>query len=349
MNRVRKHGNFFKIIGGLVLFFIFVCVSTLSAQIKEITEEKGVLPGSSLRPLKKDTDEKMNEFLKIFDTPSQDISYCLKSITKKPDFNLWELTFPSLITSPFSENNTVYGEYYQSFGNAEKKPAVVVLDISQGNLMVARLIAYRLALQSVNSLILHLPYCGKRQPQSLEKVGLVDDIKVFQEGIMQAVSDIRVAAAWLATRPENNPAKIGICGASLGGIAAALTAGVDGNFPKAAFLLTGGDLFTIFKQNSEETRKIRKIIEEKKVSDDELQAILAPIDPLSYAKRMEQTDVLMVNMEKDAVIPASSVQKYQKALPQVKAKWYPGDHKDLIPHAFEVLTLVSTHFAFDNW
>ncbi|MFH2067857.1 MAG: C45 family peptidase [Candidatus Omnitrophota bacterium] len=322
--------------------------SIVTVQMQPGEEEKGILKSSSLRPMKGEEDKKRKEFLGLFSVSEQNISWHLKLNTKTTDFNVWKLTFPSPVKSPFPENNTVPCEYYQNFAKGEKKPAVVVLDITASNLQAARLIACQLASRSVNSLIVTLPYLGERTSKNLEKsVGLLDDPEVLRQGLIQAVSDIRVAATWLGTRPENDPSQIGICGVSLGGLAAALAAGVDGNFPKAAFILAGGDLFTIIKQDSKETKKARQVIAEKNISDDDLQRFLEPFDPSTYTGRMAQTDVLMVNMEADTVIPASAAEKLQKSLPKVKIKWYPGDHYALIPRAFEVLDLVGDHFAPD--
>lgn len=312
-------------------------------------EEEGILKSSSLRPMKGEKDKKRKELLGLFSISEQNIPWRLKLNNKTTDFNVWKLTFPSPVKSPFPENNTVPCEYYQSFVKGEKKkPAVVVLDITASNLLVARLITYQLAGRGVNSLIVTLPYLGERTPKNLEKsVSLLDDPEILRQGLIQAVSDIRVAATWLGTRPENDPNQIGICGVSLGGLVAALVAGVDGNFPKAAFILAGGDLFTIIKQNSKETKKIRQVIAEKNISDDNLQMFLEPVDPLTYAGRMTQTDVLMVNTEADTTIPASAAEKLQKSLPKVKSKWYPGGHYALIPRVFEVLNLVGDHFTPD--
>ena len=43
----------------------------------------------------------------------------------------------------------------------------------------------------------------------------------------QGICDIRRAAAWLAGRPEVDPAKLGVTGISLGGITSALASAVD--------------------------------------------------------------------------------------------------------------------------
>jgi len=313
---------------------------------KEISEEKGILKSSSIAPLKDDADERINESLKIFNIPIiNDISYTLKPVIENSDFIMWELKFPSVVNSPFPENNLVVCEYYQSKNTEQnKKPAVIILDISEGSLFAARLIAYRLALEKINCLIVNLPYHGPRKP-----IDFKNDLNILLQGVIQAISDIRVAEAWLKNREENNADHIGICGISLGGITASLAAGITGDFPKAAFLLSGGDLLSIIKQNSKEIKTYEKIISQQKFLEDELQKMLIPFTPLTYVKRISKTDILMVNMENDSVVPQFSAKKYAEALPKVRTVWYPGDHYDIIFYIPEIFDLLVHHFKSDSW
>lgn len=70
---------------------------------------------------------------------------------------LSDLTFPSPVKSDTVENNTVYGEYFAP-KTPGKVPAVIVLDIMQGNQMIARGEAMWLAQNGVAALVIVLPY-----------------------------------------------------------------------------------------------------------------------------------------------------------------------------------------------
>src|SRR5947208_3079116 len=61
----------------------------------------------------------------------------------------------------------------------------------------------------------------------------------------QGICDVRRAAAWLAGRPEIDPARLGVTGISLGGIVASVAAAIDPTLNRAVFLLAGGDLARI--------------------------------------------------------------------------------------------------------
>ena len=83
-----------------------------------------------------------------------------------------------------------------------------------------------------------MPYYGPRRPAKSGDGSRRRMISANQEhsveGMTQAVMDIRRAATWLAAREEIDSERLGITGISLGGIVAALTAGVDTRFDRTS-------------------------------------------------------------------------------------------------------------------
>ncbi|MHC5540491.1 dienelactone hydrolase family protein, partial [Singulisphaera rosea] len=84
--------------------------------------------------------------------------------------------FPSPITTPDPENNTVHAEYFRPVG-ASKRPAVVVLHILGADFALSRYLAARLADRGVAALFLKLPYYGERRPARGEKRFLSTDME----------------------------------------------------------------------------------------------------------------------------------------------------------------------------
>ena len=70
----------------------------------------------------------------------------------------------------------------------------------------------------------------------------------------QGVCDVRRAVAWLASRPEIDPNRLGVTGISLGGIVSSVAAAVDPTLNRGAFLLAGGDLAQILWEMPEAAR-----------------------------------------------------------------------------------------------
>ena len=152
-----------------------------------------------------------------------------------------------------------------------------------------------------------------------------------------AVLDVRRAGDWLAARPEVDPDRIGLMGVSLGALIASLVAGVDPNFDRVSLLIGGGDLAAIAMNGSREVRSLRERIDELGLTVDDLRELWRPIDPLTFASRLDPDAILMINAEEDEIIPRESTLKLQEAVGVENIHWFPGGHYDIV---FQVLKLV---------
>ena len=128
---------------------------------------------------------------------------------------------------------------------------MVVLHILGADFALSRYYAARLADRGVAALFLKLPYYGERRPTAGNQRFLSTDIGRSTLSMRQGVCDVRRAAAWLATRPEVDPAKLGVTGISLGGITSALAAAIDPAINRGVFLLAGGGLDEILWEMDE--------------------------------------------------------------------------------------------------
>ena len=133
------------------------------------------------------------------------INYILKPKHQLPVSNVdvFILTFPSLITTPFPENNMVYAEYYVP-RNLKTFPATVVLDITGGDQSLSRTISSYLASRGIGCLFVQMAYYGPRRPPDSKVRLLSPDIKHTLKAIQQTVLDIRTAVAWTTQRCRQN-------------------------------------------------------------------------------------------------------------------------------------------------
>ena len=163
-----------------------------------------------------------------------------RPIRVTPRYVVWDVRFPSPVVTADPENNTVPAEYFAPLGPG-RKPAVVVLHILGADFALSRYVAARLADQGVGSLFIKLPYYGERRPnRPAARKFLTTDITGSTLAMRQGVLDVRRGLAWLATRPEVDPDRLGVCGISLGGIISALAASVAPEISQAAsFWLAG--------------------------------------------------------------------------------------------------------------
>src|SRR5437588_433173 len=129
--------------------------------------------------------------------------YTIKPLRDLPvsGVEIYQVTFPSPVTTPTPENNTVYAEYYRPKGTGPF-PAVIVLDITGGNQDLSRFIDRTLAQNKIAGLFVQMAYYGPRRPPGSKLRLLSTNIPQTMAAIRQTVLDCRCAAALLACRPE---------------------------------------------------------------------------------------------------------------------------------------------------
>lgn len=322
---------------------------TTAPQTAPAETESGTVPASAHRATAPATQPAMARQLDRFRTDPAAFDWRMEPRLASASFRVFELQFPSPVTTDTPANNTVHCEYYRPLRDG-RAPAVLVLDIMDGSMRVARLAASRLAAAGCHALIVQMPYYGPRRPANTH--WLMDQVNqrpaLLVEAITQAVKDIRRAAAWLAVRGDVDPARIGICGISMGGFAAALTAAVDGRFPRVAFLLAGGDLPAVLTGSAREVRPFRDAVAKRGWSDQKLRDFLAPIDPLTYAARLRTASVLMLNARNDEIVPAAAAEALAKAA-DARIVWYDATHYSMLLHLLDVMERLGNHFAPANW
>jgi dienelactone hydrolase len=248
------------------------------------------------------------------------------------------LTFPSPVESPHKENNTVHAEYYRSTAPG-KHPATVILDITGGDQSLSRGIALYLAQNKINALFVQMAYYGPRRPPGSRQRMLSTDIPRTLAAVRQTVLDIRVAGAWLASRPENDGNRIGILGTSLGSFVAALCAETDTRFARVALLLGGGGLVDAFYDHPQAKSYVR-IYELFGGNKDKIKAVIAPADPLTLADKLRGRSVVMFNASRDEIVPPSATKALWEAAGQPRIIWYDTTHYGAalyIPKMFHVV------------
>jgi dienelactone hydrolase len=267
------------------------------------------------------------EWLKSFAADPATFHYTREAAVESDGLRICNLTFPSPMNTPFESNNSVPAELYLPAHSEGKLPAAIVLDILDGRAILPRMMARALAQRGVAALYFPMPYYNARRPKETESLRqLVEqDPKLVLSPLRQTVMDVRRAKAILATLPEIDAHKIGITGISLGGIMTTLAAGVDGEFYRVAPVLAGGDVATIVFHCREMSR-VRKLLIERDVTRDALAALVAPVEPLNFAARIDPRTCLMINADADDVIPKSCTDALRRTIGDPTLLWMPGGH-----------------------
>jgi dienelactone hydrolase len=253
-----------------------------------------------------------------------------------------KLTFPSPVESSVAQNNTVHAEYYRPRGRGPY-PGVVVLDITAGDQSLSRGIATFLAQNDIAALFVQMAYYGPRRPAGSKVRMLSADIPRTMAAVRQTVLDVRVAGAWLASRPEVDARRVGILGTSLGSFVAALTAQTEPRFDRVAILLGGGGLVDAFYDHPQ-ARPYRGVYELLGGTKDKVKELLAPVDPLTMADRLRGRRVLMLAASRDEIVPPSAARALWEAMARPKIVWYDTTHYGAALFIPQMFPVVVEHF-----
>lgn len=235
-----------------------------------------------------------------------------------------EVTFPSPVTTPHEANNTVHCEYFAPRTEGPHA-AVIVLHILGGDFDLSRLFCRNFANNGVAALFVKLPYYGPRRVDGVDRRMISKDPQVTVAGFRQAVLDIRRGAAWLASRDEVDPDRLGIFGISLGGITGALAATAEPRLQNVCLMLAGGDMVRIAAE-SEELAPLRKEWLAEGRDLDQFLAAMKQIDPVEYGANVRGRRILMMNGKHDRVIPPSCTESLWRAFGEPEIVWMEAGH-----------------------
>src|SRR5262245_56480148 len=205
---------------------------------------------------------------------------------------VYDLTFPSPVKSDVPENNTVYAELFMPGGNGPF-PAVVVLDILQGNALIARAEAMWLAQHGVAGMVVYMAHYGPRRAPDSKTRLLSTDIPKTVAGVTQTVLDVRCAVAWLASTPDFDGEQLGLVGTSLGSLDGAVAAANEPRVRNVCLMLGGGGLVDAFYDHP--LAKPYLPIAEALGGKATMKALIDPVDPLTYAKQLKEKNLLMIS------------------------------------------------------
>jgi hypothetical protein len=216
------------------------------------------------------------------------------------------LRFPSVLTTPHPENNTVIARWFPAAGEPRvdspgpRGRAALVLpqwnSDPEGHVGLSRL----LARFGVSTLRLSLPYHDARMPPELTRADYIVSANVARtvQVCRQAVLDARRAVAWLAGQGYE---RIGILGTSLGSCLALLTAAHEPRI-RAQALNHVSPWFADVVWRGLSTRHVREALDGN-IDLDELRDLWRPINPWSYLDRLRNTQTLLVYARYDLTFP----------------------------------------------
>ncbi len=234
--------------------------------------------------------------------------------TREYDLEAGTLRFPSAMTTPHPDNNTVYARWFPAYVGRgftprqagrkgppyESRRAVLILPQwnagAEGHIALARV----LARVGISALRLSLPYHDARMPPELERADYIVSSNVARtvQVCRQAVVDARRAIAWLA---QQGYERIGILGTSLGSCLAMLTAAHE-PLVRAQALNHVSPWFADVVWRGLSTAHVRSGLDGH-IDLDQLRDVWRPISPFSYLDRVRHVQTLLVYARYDLSFP----------------------------------------------
>lgn len=162
--------------------------------------------------------------------------------------------------------------------------------------------------------------------------------EAVRDRLREGVVDARRLLDWMVTHPKIDPTRIAAAGVSVGSIQALLLTACDPRIRGGFYLLTGGDLPGILYDSSETpVREFRDRMmtaygwktREEWIAG--VRPLTEPVDPLTYAARLDPRLLMIASGRFDTVIPSEYAQLLWESLGQ--PLWYklPCGHYTVFP------------------
>jgi hypothetical protein len=270
----------------------------------------------------------------LIDSPS----FYAHTPTEQYEFDGHILKFPSSIETPYPENNTVWGRFFQA---RTKDLALVVLPQWNcnwdGHVSLCRV----LQRAGISSLRLSLPYHHYRRPAHLDRSEYLVSPNIGRTitAMRQAVLDARRAADWLFGQGFR---RVGILGTSIGSCIAFLACAHDERFSTGVFIHVSG-FFADVVWTGLSTKHVRQSLETA-IDLQRLRFLWSPISPYPFIKRLRGTDrkFLMLSGRYDlSFTPELSQQafdEFHRCGVPCEIKWLPCGHYTMGQFPFSAMT-----------
>ncbi|MGH9257424.1 MAG: alpha/beta hydrolase family protein [Vicinamibacterales bacterium] len=258
-------------------------------------------------------DEVMRDTAAFFDAPpAGDYLFTQAAPDRRMRGEAGTLRFPSALTTPHPENNTVCARWFPAPGepplgaSGRRGRAVLVLpqwnSDAESHVGLSRV----LARFGVSALRMSLPYHDVRMPPELTRADYIVSANIARtvQVCRQAVLDARRAIAWLA---EQGFDRIGILGTSLGSCLAMLTTAHEPRI-RAQALNHVSPRFADVVWRGISTRHVRQGLDGH-IGLDLLRDLWRPISPSSYFDRVRHARTLLVYARYDLTFPVDLSQE----------------------------------------
>jgi hypothetical protein len=114
-------------------------------------------------------------------------------------------------------------------------------------------------------------------------------------------------------------------GTSLGSFMTGLTAAMEPRLEKVALFLSGGDLVEAYWEHPK-AKPYVSVGGWIPGAKDRMKAMIAPVDPITYADRLKNRKLLMLAASRDDVVPPIAAKRLWESTGKQKIIWFDTNH-----------------------
>lgn len=255
---------------------------------------------------------------------------CVPGESPKAGYRQRRVSFPSPKPSGNVRNDVVWCDYYTPI-TPGPHPAMLVLHAFRTKAgHKERDLCRAAARNGIVTLLMTLPYhMARRSAEAGPKQLLADDATRALEAFRQATADGLAAVDWLARQSEVNTHRLGLVGLSLGTF---IGVRVMANEPRLRFgvlILGGGGLDVLIKDSLIGQALFQAMVRR---GGNPLEALpkLLELDPVSYADKLRDRRLLMINGLYDTIIPPAAATRLWERLGRPELIWIPIGHQGAV-------------------
>lgn len=220
-----------------------------------------------------------------------------------------EVTWSRAAQSARDPSATGVASKVHSLAKDASGPALVIVHSLAPGQPLARGLANAAATAGVDAFVVSLPGYGSRLPPARRSPGA----EAVLSGV-GGVADVRRALDVIAALPGIDRERMVLAGISLGSFVASTVSALDGVPVATVSFLGGGSAFEGLRDGAKDAARLREELLRTDHTLATLQALLAPIEPLRFAGRLDPDRVWLVTATADTVIRPANAESFVRAV-----------------------------------
>lgn len=258
----------------------------------------------------------------------------------------YSFDFPPAFAASFYRTSAAAGIYLRPRSEKPVPLAILLHGMGDRNLVPLRLLARALATKGIACVIFFLAVHPTRIPEAARKHFPVLTPEEWLEVYQTSVIEVRQLIDWAGGQPEiRSSSSIAVLGVSFGGFVSAIAMGVDERIAAGVFVISGGNsekinrtgmlsaMLGTYRRPDAEYRQIQESYMNylAEVTEVGFENVSPPrqsflVDPLTFARRLRQRPVLMINALWDERIPRGAALDLWNESGRPLIKWFPATH-----------------------